>query len=85
MYQPVQNSLHGGMKSFDHATLYRVDTVCDGENSSIVQFSSMEIPAPIAGHSHRIYYYFVPISTCMKYSPLDVKKTTINLQRCLEQ
>ena len=28
----------------DHATLYGADTVCDGESSSIVQFSSMEIP-----------------------------------------
>ena len=30
--------------TFDHATLYGVNTVCDGENSSIIQFSSMEIP-----------------------------------------
>ena len=33
-----------GWNTFDRATLYSVDTVYDGESSSIVQFSSMEIP-----------------------------------------
>ena len=33
-----------GGYTFDHASLYSVRTVCDGESSSIVQFSSMEIP-----------------------------------------
>ena len=33
-----------GWNTFDRATLYGVDTVYDGKSSSIVQFSSMEIP-----------------------------------------
>ena len=36
-----------GWYTFDHASLYGIRTVCDGEISSIVQFSSMEIPEPI--------------------------------------
>ena len=38
--------------TFDRATLYGVDTVYDGESSSIVEFSSMEIPVYISVYVH---------------------------------